>query len=223
MITADFNEMRIIAVDDDQHVLDLLQVILLTDASVELEVFSSPHMALKAINACMRKFDCIVLDVMMPEMDGITLCQKIRANPRYRDTPIVMLTAKSDIDCISSAFAAGATDYICKPFDIHEVQTRIRLANELCSARNEIRILRTRAGIEKRKIKAGASCSPRDELGVDEDSHSKEEPALDSVEPAAGARDCKERVTRFEVIQLFSNDFTKHENLHRTRKRKRVC
>ena len=110
-------------------------------------------MALREINGRISKFDIILLDIMMPEMDGITLCQKIRTNPRYRETPIVMLTAKSERESIKGAFAAGATDFISKPFDIHEVSARVRVVNKLNSTRNQIEALRRRAKIEKRRIK----------------------------------------------------------------------
>lgn len=68
--------MRILAADDDQYVLDLLQVIPSTDVSFNLVLVSSPQAALQAVNGRIRKFDCIPLDIMMPEMDGIRFVKK---------------------------------------------------------------------------------------------------------------------------------------------------
>lgn len=215
--------MRILAVDDDQNVLDILQAILSTDVSLVLELVSSPQAALQAVNGHIQKFDCILLDIMMPEMDGITLCQKIRASPRYRDTPIVMLTAKSDKMSIRSAFSAGATDFVSKPFDIHEVTVRIRLAKELNSARNEIRALRCRAKIEKRRIKAATLGMASVALNETQGPHDQEVSKVRDIAAICEGHDYNDCLTRSEVIQLFSEDLSQHRNLHRRREKKRAC
>lgn len=60
--------------------------------------------------------DIIVLDIMMPEMDGLTACVKIREMSQFKDTPIILLTAKSSADDVKAGKNAGATEYITKPF-----------------------------------------------------------------------------------------------------------
>ena len=61
--------------------------------------------------------DLLLLDVMMPEINGIELCQRIRALPGYEQTPVIILSAYSDTGIIEQAFAAGANDYVLKPID----------------------------------------------------------------------------------------------------------
>ncbi len=71
-------------------------------------------------------FDLILLDIMMPEMDGFEVCQKIKENPLTRDIPVIFLTAKVDIDAISRGFSLGAVDYISKPFQASELLARVQ-------------------------------------------------------------------------------------------------
>ena len=59
----------------------------------------------------------VLLDLVMPEIDGIEACARIRGDNRYVDVPVIMVTAANDMDSLSSAFIAGATDYITKPFN----------------------------------------------------------------------------------------------------------
>ncbi len=75
-------------------------------------------------------FDCFILDIQMPGMDGVDLCAHIRALEIYHHAPIVMVTAMSQKNYIDKAFTAGATDYITKPFDFLEVGTRLSLAQK---------------------------------------------------------------------------------------------
>lgn len=69
-----------------------------------------------------NSFDLILLDVMMPEIDGFSLCQKLRGQV---DCPIVFLTAKSEEDSLVNGLALGADDYICKPFGVMELRARV--------------------------------------------------------------------------------------------------
>jgi len=70
-----------------------------------------------------HEFDVIILDIMLPGMDGITLCKNIRKN--HSTTPILMTTAKWELDDKLEWFACGADDYIVKPFDLKELDARI--------------------------------------------------------------------------------------------------
>jgi PleD family two-component response regulator len=70
---------------------------------------------------------------MMPEIDGIEACARIRNEPRHADVPIVMVTALSDMDSLANAFVAGATDYITKPLNRVELLARVRSALRLKS------------------------------------------------------------------------------------------
>ena len=69
--------------------------------------------------------DLILLDIMMPEMDGFETCQRIKASTAWREIPIVFLTAKTDTADIVRAFELGAVDYVPKPFNAHELLARV--------------------------------------------------------------------------------------------------
>jgi DNA-binding response OmpR family regulator len=75
--------------------------------------------------AVSNHYDVIIADVMLPGMDGINICRKLREEAR-RDTPILMLTARDTIDDKLAGLDAGADDYLVKPFEIRELEARIR-------------------------------------------------------------------------------------------------
>jgi DNA-binding response OmpR family regulator len=75
--------------------------------------------------AVTQRFDVIVLDLMLPGMDGITLCQKLRLEGKV-NTPVIMLTARDQLDDKLMGFQAGADDYLVKPFSVKELEVRIK-------------------------------------------------------------------------------------------------
>ena len=77
--------------------------------------------------------DLVLLDIVMPKIDGIEACASIRNDPRHCDVPIIMVTALSDMDSLANAFVAGATDYITKPLNRVELLARVRSALKLKS------------------------------------------------------------------------------------------
>lgn len=126
--------MRILAVDDEPFILELIPMLAARVGFPDVTTVTSGARALQALGQAGALFDCLVLDINMPQMDGIALCHRIRQLAAYRKTPILMLTAMSDRDFMEAAFKAGATDYVTKPFDIHELGARLRVANELVQA-----------------------------------------------------------------------------------------
>lgn len=76
--------------------------------------------------AAKRKPHCIVLDLMLPGMDGMAVCRKVRANPDIRDTPVLMLTARDSEEDMVSGLEAGADDYVAKPFSNRVLLARVR-------------------------------------------------------------------------------------------------
>lgn len=123
--------MRILVVDDDPVILDLLPMILRQEGHEDISVAASGLAALDVLSCSDGVFDVLIFDICMPKMDGVALCAKVREIEAYRDTPIIMLTAKSDTRSIESAFGAGATDYITKPFDVKGVGVRIQVAERM--------------------------------------------------------------------------------------------
>jgi len=74
--------------------------------------------------AITQPFDLIILDLMLPGMDGLTLCQKLRQDARI-STPVIMLTARDSVDDKLTGFRAGADDYLVKPFSLPELHARV--------------------------------------------------------------------------------------------------
>ncbi len=83
----------------------------------------------------------ILLDIMMPEMDGFEVCKEIKANPRTKDIPIIFLTAKTEIDDIIKGFELGAVDYITKPFNSAELLARVNTHIQLKQTQEELKEL----------------------------------------------------------------------------------
>ena len=130
--------MKILAVDDDEIVLRLLSGMLTRAGYSGVRTCTSPQTALDIVRREATPFDCFLLDIQMPGMNGIELCQEIRRMPAYRSTPILMLTALSEKAYVDSAFSAGATDYMTKPFDATTVAMRLGLASQLAAERKTI-------------------------------------------------------------------------------------
>jgi len=113
---------KIMVVDDDEEFTKLYKSYLQMagfDAIAENQ--SSKAMEL----AYSEKPDLFVLDLMMPEPDGFQLCRMLRADPNFRLTPIIIVTALTDLDSKLVAMGAGANDYLTKPFHIDELKSRI--------------------------------------------------------------------------------------------------
>ena len=103
---------RILVVDDDEMVLMALDE-LLKPEGYDVQTVSSGTEALQQLNQ--NGYDLLMLDVIMPEMDGFDLCKKIRGLDKYKDTPIVFLTAKSREEDRVRGLEAGANLFLSKP------------------------------------------------------------------------------------------------------------
>src|SRR5689334_25407406 len=79
--------------------------------------------------------DLILLDLMMPGMDGLEVCQRLKASPLTRGIPVIFLTASNEMEHLVKGFAAGALDYVTKPFNAPELLARVRTHLELQHAR----------------------------------------------------------------------------------------
>jgi PleD family two-component response regulator len=135
-------QMKILAVDDEPFILEMIPLVAERVGFPHVEIASSGAMALRILEEADPVFDCLILDINMPEIDGIELCRIVRQMDSYRQTPIIILTAMSDRRFVDQAFQAGATDYATKPFDLTELGARLRLANELVTARRDAAALR---------------------------------------------------------------------------------
>ena len=126
-----FYENTILIVDDTPGNIDIL---------VELLEDFDTKIAINGEDALETAFegdppDLILLDIMMPEMDGYEVCRRLRANKLTKDVPIIFLTAKTLKKDIIKGFEAGGQDYITKPFDARELMERVKTQLELKSQR----------------------------------------------------------------------------------------
>ena len=114
---------KILVIDDDAAILELLKI------NLELmghDVITSPD-GIKGYALAQQEVpDLIILDIMMPEVDGYTVAQRIRLNKSTRDIPILMLTALGMLHDKVQGFDSGVDDYLVKPFELDELKVRIR-------------------------------------------------------------------------------------------------
>jgi DNA-binding response OmpR family regulator len=113
----------VLVVDDEPNIVLSLEF-LLKRAGYDVRVARSGEDAVKAVTE--RVPDLIVLDVMLPALDGYHVCETIRADPRLNSARILMLTAKSRDVEREKALALGADDYMTKPFSTRELVERVR-------------------------------------------------------------------------------------------------
>lgn len=112
---------RILLVDDDAEIMDWLSLDLKLNG-YEIDTANDGALGLqKALN---NEYDLIILDVMMPKMNGYEVCQNIRKTKS--ETPIILLTAKGTLEDKVTGFNSGADDYLVKPFEIQELLVRAR-------------------------------------------------------------------------------------------------
>jgi DNA-binding response OmpR family regulator len=109
---------KIIVVDDDKTATALFEQVLMMN---KYDVVTLNDSAKTVETATEVKPDLIILDLMMPEPDGFKVCRMLRADPLFRRTPIVIVTALNDLDSKLVAMGAGASDYLVKPFHIDQL------------------------------------------------------------------------------------------------------
>lgn len=116
-------EIKILVIDDDPAINELIKV------NLELSGYNVVQ-AYDGINgfalAKQELPNLIILDCMMPEVDGFTTAQRIRQNDNTKNIPILMLTALSQLNDKVKGFNIGVDDYLCKPFEMEELQVRVR-------------------------------------------------------------------------------------------------
>ena len=153
--------LRILVVDDEPSILELVKTALEKLENYKVTVAHSAADALDKIEEAVQPFDCFLLDIQMPDVDGIKLLMEVRATPEYTDTPVIMLTAMSDRKYIDDAFLEGATDYVSKPFDFFELRSRIKCAHRLVEARQKAEPSRSAASELNNKISAKSKALPK--------------------------------------------------------------
>lgn len=135
--------MKILAVDNDPHVLDVLTQLAGSAGFTDVSTALSGQIALDILKKDNVIFDCLLLDIGMPEMDGIELCGLARSIPMYAKTPIIMLTEITEKDDMDLVFRVGANDYLKKPIDRVELRARLGMAQEVVVARHKAAVIST--------------------------------------------------------------------------------
>lgn len=125
----------IMVVDDDPNLRVLLQQMLAFRGFKVVEAENGADALLKIDK---QPVDAIVLDVMMPVMNGIEVCKKLRKKPAYQDTPIIMLSGKVHQEAVREGMRAGATKYLCKPIPMTELIDEIKAVLQIDSISDSI-------------------------------------------------------------------------------------
>lgn len=113
----------ILALDDDADALQIVSTVLVP-AGYRVMATSDPYLFLELLASAMPSL--VILDIDMPEMSGVEMCRRLRADRRWRTLPVLFLTGRSDADSVARLFTAGADDYAVKPVEGPELVARIR-------------------------------------------------------------------------------------------------
>lgn len=140
---------KILAIDDTPENLVVLATALMADFDFQLAASGREGLALAAKSPP----DLILLDVMMPELDGFEVCRRLKATPALAEIPVVFVTALSDFDSELTGLAAGAADFVTKPIQVELVRQRIRnilkltrLAADLRASEERLRLVMDASG-----------------------------------------------------------------------------
>ncbi len=118
-------KIKVLIADDDKNVIYIIKCSLPQDLFDIIEAANGKE-ALGMVFA--ESPDVLILDVMMPEMDGYKVCEELKEHDSTRDIPIIMLSAKVSVEDKLKAMSMGISDYIVKPFDPRELEARIKMA-----------------------------------------------------------------------------------------------
>ncbi|GJQ57247.1 MAG: adenylate/guanylate cyclase domain-containing response regulator [Candidatus Scalindua sp. AMX11] len=129
----------VLVVDDTETNIDILVAAL--DNEYEISVAMDGESALETVN--LEPPDLILLDIMMPGMDGYQVCRRLKSEPKTSGIPIIFITSMSEVESKTKGLEMGAVDYITKPFDIMEVKARVKTHLSLMFANEKLRYLST--------------------------------------------------------------------------------
>ncbi len=115
---------KILVVDDDKNVVQIIAVNLRYEGMEVIEAYDGEEALLKAET---ERPDLILLDIMMPSLDGIEVCRRLKRIPALADVPIIMLTAKTMDEDMLAGWEAGADDYLTKPFNPLGLIQRVKI------------------------------------------------------------------------------------------------
>lgn len=114
---------KVLVIDDEPELIHLIAIFLGT-AGLEVCSAQDGQQALAILEQSQP--DLVICDMVMPTLDGVATVEAIRSHPKFKDLPIIMLSARGQSDDVARALAAGANDYITKPFRGAEVVTTVK-------------------------------------------------------------------------------------------------
>jgi len=141
----------ILIVDDTPANLRLLHKIL-SKQGYKVRMAPSGHLALKSAQAIPP--DLILLDIMMPNMDGYEVCEQLKADPRTRDIPVIFISALDQTEDKVKALTSGGVDYITKPFQVREVIARVKTHLALYSLQQQLSAANLKLQESNNRLKA---------------------------------------------------------------------
>lgn len=139
------NPARILVVDDDPDTVDILSRHLQREGFVAIEAFCGAD-CLQIAGA--SEVDVILLDLMMPGMDGFEVCQQLKGDPRTAEIPIILITARDDIEARAEGIRLGASEFLTKPFSRRQLVARINSQLNILEAARTTKAVLSRLGRE---------------------------------------------------------------------------
>ena len=119
---------KILIVDDTQDNVDLIEVLLDEEGYENILTAESASECYQILEE--NNIDLIIMDIMMPDIDGLEACRTIKSNTKFKEIPIIIATAKTDEETLKEGFESGASDYVRKPI-VNEIELLIRVKNSL--------------------------------------------------------------------------------------------
>jgi phosphoserine phosphatase RsbU/P len=145
-----FNNTSVLVVDDNPQNLQVLGGLLQRE-NMDVEFALDGKAALSWLDK--KIFDLILLDIMMPGMDGYEVCKTIKNNPLHNEVPVIFITAKTDTESIIKGFETGGVDYITKPFIPNELLARVKSQVNIKKSKEEILTYLKEIEISNKNIK----------------------------------------------------------------------
>ena len=141
---------KILVVDDDPNVALLVKMTLSKSRDYQIDIASNGHDALDKIGAAPP--DLVLLDLMMPGIDGMEVCRRVKSDEKLKYIPVIMLTAKREAGDMIRGMDMGANDYITKPFNPEELLARVRVHLRIKSLEREAAANRELSAVLKMSV-----------------------------------------------------------------------
>jgi len=127
-------KIKIVAIDDDDTILEIYES---GFENYDLKTFIDPQKAKEYLFSTENIPDVILMDIMMPNIDGVSLMNEVHSNSKLSHIPIIAVSGLNDAATLNDALLFGAMDYVVKPFDLTELDAKIKKAAEISRKRKK--------------------------------------------------------------------------------------